>query len=82
MNRIRYNAIHPGGLWLDTDGKPIQAHMPRLFFENGVYYWYGLDKSRTTGDMKYWHWGVRCYRSTDLYNWGGHGLADSAGSDG
>ena len=69
MNRIRYNAIHPGGLWLDTDGKPIQAHMPRLFFENGVCYWYGLDKSRTTGDMKYWHWGVRCYRSADLYNW-------------
>lgn len=62
-------SIRPGQLWCDTDGKPISAHMPRLFFEDGVYYWYGLDKSHTTGDMKCWHWGVRYYRSTNLYDW-------------
>jgi hypothetical protein len=69
MTPQRYDAIHPGELWLDTAGKPIHAHMPRLFYEDGVYYWYGLDKSRTTEDMKYWHWGVRYYRSIDLCNW-------------
>ena len=64
-----YNAFHPGELWLDTEGKPIQAKFPRLYFGNGIYYWYGTDKSRSVCDMKYWHWGVRCYRSADLYNW-------------
>ena len=23
---MSYNAIHPGKVWLDTSGKPIQAH--------------------------------------------------------
>ena len=38
MKKNFYNSIRPGEIWLDTSGKPIQAHMPRLFFENGVYY--------------------------------------------
>ncbi|PVY35193.1 glycoside hydrolase family protein [Victivallis vadensis] len=69
MMAFRYHSIRPGKIWLDTEGNPIHAHMPRLFFEDGIYYWYGLDKSRTTGDMEFWHWGVRYYRSRDLYNW-------------
>ena len=69
MTKNIYRSIRPGEIWLDTAGKPIHAHMPRLFYEDGVYYWYGLDKSKTCGDMKYWHWGVRYYRSSDLYNW-------------
>lgn len=69
MTKNIYRSIRPGKIWLDTAGKPIHAHMPRLFYEDGVYYWYGLDKSKTCGDMKYWHWGVRYYRSSDLYNW-------------
>lgn len=69
MMAFRYHSIRPGKIWLDTEGNPIHAHMPRLFFEDGIYYWYGLDKSRTTANMEFWHWGVRYYRSTDLYNW-------------
>ena len=47
MTKNIYRSIRPGEIWLDTAGKPIHAHMPRLFYEDGVYYWYGLDKSKT-----------------------------------
>ncbi len=63
------NAFYPGQVWLDTEGKRIQAHGGSVFFENGVYYWYGENKEFTDPDKKIWHWGVRCYRSKDLYNW-------------
>ena len=41
---------------------------------DGVYYWYGENKEKTIGDGACWHWGVRCYVSTDLYNWEDKGL--------
>ncbi len=63
------NAFYPGRIWLDTQGKRIQAHGGSVFFENGVYYWYGENKEFTDPDKKIWHWGVRCYKSRDLYNW-------------
>ena len=69
-----YDAFHPGRPWLDTDGKRIQAHGGSVFFENGVYYWYGENKEYTVGDGRVWHWGIRCYSSTDLYNWTDLGL--------
>ena len=71
---ISYQAIYPGQTWLDTDGKPIQAHGGSVFFENGVYYWYGENKEKTDGKNGIWHWGVRCYCSTDLMNWDDCGL--------
>ncbi len=43
-------------------------------FLDGVYYWYGENKEKTTGESDIWHWGVRCYASTDLYNWEDKGL--------
>ena len=42
MTKNIYRSIRPGEIWLDTAGKPIHAHMPRLFYEDGVYYWYGF----------------------------------------
>lgn len=71
---MRYHSIRPGQVWLDTEGKRIQAHGGSVFYENGVYYWYGENKEKTTGDSPVWHWGVRCYASTDLYNWEDKGL--------
>lgn len=68
------NAIYPGQQWNDTEGKPIQAHGGSVYFENGVYYWYGENKEFTTGENGIWHWGVRCYSSTDLYQWKDCGL--------
>ena len=64
-----YNTIRPGQVWLDTEGKRIQAHGGSILHIDGVYYWYGENKEKTDGRNGIWHWGVRCYRSTDLYNW-------------
>ena len=69
-----YHSIRPGQIWLDTEGKRIQAHGGSVMYADGVYYWYGENKEYTTGDGKCWHWGVRCYASEDLYNWEDKGL--------
>lgn len=71
---VKYNSFYPGKIWYDTKGERIQAHGGSVFFENGVYYWYGENKEKTTGDNDIWHWGVRCYSSTDLYNWEDKGI--------
>lgn len=69
-----YDAFHPGQVWLDTEGKRIQAHGGSVIYVDGVYYWYGENKEKTTGNSHVWHWGVRCYASRDLYNWEDKGL--------
>lgn len=69
-----YDAFYPGQIWLDTEGKRIQAHGGSVMYIDGVYYWYGENKEKTTGTDEIWHWGVRCYTSTDLYNWEDKGL--------
>ncbi len=69
MSGFRYDAIRPGDVWLDTKGERIQAHGGSLLQHDGAFYWYGENKERTTPGAGIWHWGVRCYRSTDLYNW-------------
>ncbi len=69
-----YHSIRPGQVWLDTEGKRIQAHGGSVIFWEGAYYWYGENKEKTTGDSDIWHWGVRCYRSEDLCNWTDCGL--------
>lgn len=69
-----YTSIRPGQVWLDTEGKRIQAHGGSVFYENGKYYWYGENKEKTDGKNGIWHWGVRMYESRDLYNWKDLGL--------
>lgn len=75
---MKYNSFHPGEIWLDTSGKPIQAHGFSVFYseQDECYYWYGENKEKTKGGLfnKIWHWGVRCYASKDLYNWEDKGL--------
>ena len=69
-----YHAFYPGREWLDTEGKPIQAHGCSVIYVKDRYYWYGENKEKTDGKNGIWHWGVRCYSSTDLYNWTDEGL--------
>jgi len=69
-----YQSFRPGELWLDSSGKPIQAHGGSIIEVEGKYYWYGENKEFTTGKTDVWTWGVRCYESTDLYNWRDLGL--------
>lgn len=71
---MTYDRFHPGQVWLDTEGKRIQAHGGSVFYENGIYYWYGENKEKSDGRNGIWHWGVRCYSSRDLYNWKDEGI--------
>ena len=49
----RYSSIRPGQKWLDTEGKPIQAHGFQIFAaDDGTYYWYGENKERTVAGSK------------------------------
>ena len=68
------HSIKPGQVWCDTEGKRIQAHGGSVIYVEGIYYWYGENKEKTTGESEIWHWGVRCYASKDLYNWIDKGL--------
>ncbi len=69
-----YDRFYPGQVWLDMEGKRIQAHGGSVIEVEGVYYWYGENKEKTDGTNGIWTWGVRCYSSADLYNWKDLGL--------
>ncbi len=69
-----YTSIRPGQIWLDTDGKRIQAHGGSLLMADGTCYWYGENKEKTVPGSGIWHWGVRLYSSKDLYNWKDEGI--------
>lgn len=75
---MKYTSIHPGEIWLDTNGKPIQAHGFSVFYDEKekTWYWYGENKEKTTGGPfnKIWTYGIRCYSSKDFYNWKDEGL--------
>jgi hypothetical protein len=64
----------PGQVWLDTAGRPIQAHGGSIFQIGDTFYWYGENKEKTLGGRGIWHWGVRAYASKDFYNWTDAGL--------
>jgi len=63
--------IEPGKVWFDTDGREIQAHSAGILLKDGVYYWYGEEK--THGNLN--KVGVACYSSRDLYRWKSEGIA-------
>ena len=65
----RQEAIYPGQPWLDTKGQRIQAHGGAVFYEDGIYYWYGENKAHTDGKNGVWTWGIKVYASRDLMNW-------------
>ena len=71
---MKNQAIYPGKVWLDTNGNRIQARGGSIMYIDGVYCWYGENKEKTDGVNGIWHWGVKCYSSTDLYNWEDRGI--------
>ena len=71
---MRYQSIRPGQVWLDTEGKRIQAHGGSIITIGDTFYWYGENKEYSKAGSGIWHWGVRCYASKDLYNWEDKGL--------
>ena len=74
MAQPQRSSITPGQVLLDTSGNRVQAHGGSILAVDGVFYWYGENKERSTPGSGIWHWGVRCYSSTDLYNWEDRGL--------
>jgi len=69
-----YDSFRPGKEWRDTEGHPIQAHGGSIIKVGDTYWWYGENKERTDGKGEIWHWGMRAYSSTDLYNWKNEGI--------
>lgn len=67
-----YTSFRPGALWLDTDGRPINAHGGGLLHYGDTYYWYGEHKGERSNAALV---GVNCYSSTDLMNWRYRGVA-------
>lgn len=64
--------IRPGAQWLDTDGKPVNAHGGGLLSHNGQWYWFGEFKESDSNSA---HVGISCYKSNDLVNWENCGIA-------
>lgn len=71
---MKYTSIRPGQEWRDNNGELIQAHGGSVLFHDGKYYWYGENKEKSISEKIIWHWGVRLYSSTDLYNWTDEGI--------
>ena len=74
VNRQPYDRIYTGQIWLDTNGKPIQAHGFQVTEIDGTYYWYGENKEFTVLGSPIWTYGIRMYKSKDFYNWDDCGL--------
>ncbi|MEP4534287.1 MAG: family 43 glycosylhydrolase [Cyclobacteriaceae bacterium] len=58
-----YTSISPGADWRDTNGQHINAHGGCVVYQDGLYYWFGEDRTAFYSN------GVGCYKSSDLYNW-------------
>lgn len=74
LSTIEQVKMHENGeCWRDQAGQSIQAHGGGILLHDGVYYWYGEDRSGypldTDGQRKRRNVGVSCYSSTDLVNW-------------
>ncbi|KAF6982372.1 hypothetical protein CFC21_000769 [Triticum aestivum] len=80
-NDRRY-LYYPGRVWLDTDGKPIQAHGGGVLYDekSETYFWYGENKDGKTykahdkGPDRVDIVGVSCYSSKDLWSWTNQGV--------
>ena len=74
VNKEKKVKFLPGKLWLDTDGKHINAHGGGFLIHNNTYYWFGEHKSYGKGGNKA-KVGVGVYSSKDLVNWKNEGIA-------
>jgi hypothetical protein len=72
--------FHPGEVWTDTSGVPINAHGGGILFKDGTYYWFGEHKTAGPGGNTA-HVGVHCYSSPDLSNWKDEGVALAISKD-
>lgn len=69
-----YTCIKNGEKMRDIDGNPMYIQFPHIVHHNGKYYLYGSNRELSNGKTGFWHYGVRMYESSDLYNWKDLGL--------
>jgi hypothetical protein len=80
-------ALHPGEIWLDSDGNRIQAHGGGMLLVGDTYYWYGEQRDgdtirdQDTPDGRVDTIGVSCYSSRDLQRWTYEGIVLSPEQD-
>ncbi|MEI6168227.1 MAG: glycoside hydrolase family 43 protein [bacterium] len=60
--------FRPGQVWLDTAGKPINAHGGGMLHHEGVYYWYGEQRPEGPSSLNA-EIGISVYSSRDLLTW-------------
>jgi len=79
---LKYGAheFHPGALWLDNHGVPINAHGGGMLYHDGTYYWFGEHKIAGSAGNKA-QVGVHVYSSTNLYSWKDEGIALAVSDD-
>lgn len=70
---------HGGALFYENSAMLEDPGLPQKSGHGGnacgyTYYWYGENKEFTDGKSDIWTWGIRAYRSEDLYNWEDIGL--------
>jgi hypothetical protein len=58
--------IQPGAVWLDTQGRQIEAHGGGILKFKDTYYWFGEDRTQGLDPSRRY---VSCYASTDLAHW-------------
>ena len=73
-------AFHPGELWNDTSGTPINAHGGGFLYRGHTYYWFGEFKTEGPGGNAA-NVGISCYSSKDLYHWKNEGIALKVSQD-
>lgn len=66
------DVVRPGEVWLDTDGKPIQAHGGGVMKHGGAWYWFGEDRTQGRDPQQRY---VSAYKSSDLVHWQNLGVA-------
>ncbi|CAI5968839.1 unnamed protein product [Closterium sp. NIES-65] len=73
--------LWPGRVWLDEEGRRIQAHGGGVLYvaSERRYYWYGENKEGDTYSLKgslerVDVVGISCYSSSDLLHWQAHGV--------
>jgi hypothetical protein len=72
--------FNPGAEWLDTTGKPINAHGGGILSYQGVYYWFGEHKI-AGDDGNRAQVGVHVYSSRNLTDWKDEGIALGVSDD-
>lgn len=76
LHPVKYNSVKSGEVWLDNNGRPIQAHGFQIFYDENdkTYYWYGENKQDALIGTNHMFGGFRLYSSKDFYNWTDEGL--------